>query len=121
MLNKDNLQAFKAPLSAALRTKNQADDALSERFIELRPGTLGQLESAVNHLLTGRREVGRSTTLAVLQRRSEEHGARVIFVDVETHKSRQYPDVLIEIVMDILRAVEPKGWKSSDSRNWCNT
>ncbi|MFI0859886.1 hypothetical protein ACH4RA_06330 [Streptomyces smyrnaeus] len=112
MLHRDNLQSFKAALSAALRTTNQADDALSDRFVELRPGTVATLESAVNHLVTGRRGVGKSTTLAVLQRRAEERGARVIFVDVETHKSRSYPDVLIEIIIDILQAIEPKGWKS---------
>ncbi|WP_157529883.1 hypothetical protein [Microtetraspora niveoalba] len=111
MLDRDNLQSFKAALSAALRTTNQADEALSDRFVELRPGTVATLESAVNHLVTGRRGVGKSTTLAVLQRRAEERGARVIFVDVETHKSRSYPDVLIEIIIDILQAIEPKGWK----------
>lgn len=111
MLDRGNLQDFKAALSAALRTTNQADDALSDRFVELRPGTVATLESAVNHLVTGRRGVGKSTTLAVLQRRAEERGARVIFVDVETHKSRSYPDVLIEIIIDILQAIQPKGWK----------
>lgn len=111
MLDRNNLQSFKAALSAALRTTNHADDILSDRFIELRPGTVATLESAVNHLVTGRRGVGKSTTLAVLQRRAEAQGARVIFVDVETHKSRSYPDVLIEIVIDILRAIQPKGWQ----------
>lgn len=111
MLDRDNLQSFKAALSAALRTTNQADDALSDRFVELRPGTVATLESSVNHLITGRRGVGKSTTLAVLQRRAEQGGARVIFVDVETHKSRSYPDVLIEIIIDILQAIEPEGWK----------
>ncbi|WP_063021477.1 AAA family ATPase [Nocardia niwae] len=111
MLTRDNLQLFKAALSAALRTTNHADDALSDRFVELRPGTVATLESAVNHLVTGRRGVGKSTTLAVLQRRAEQAGARVIFVDVEQHKSREYPDVLIEIIMDVLRAIQPRGWR----------
>jgi hypothetical protein len=31
----------------------------------------------------------------------------VVFVDVETHKSRAYPDVLIEIVLDILDEIRP--------------
>lgn len=113
LLTRGNLQPFKAVLSAALRTTNQADDVLSRRFVELRPGTVATLESAVNHLVTGRRGVGKSTTLAVLQRRAEEAGARVIFVDVEQHKSREYPDVLIEIVMDILKEIQPKGWRKT--------
>ncbi|MGW1211250.1 ATP-binding protein [Streptomyces sp. NPDC002499] len=99
-----------------MRTTNQADDVLSDRFVELRPGTVATLESAVNHLVTGRRGVGKSTTLAVLQRRAEEQGARVIFVDVETHKSRSYPDVLIEIIIDILQAIQPKGWRGPQRR-----
>ena len=70
MLTRNNLQSFKAALSAALRTTNQADDALSHRFVELRPGTVATLEAAVNHLVTGRRGVGKSTTLAVLRRRA---------------------------------------------------
>lgn len=111
LLTKENLQAFKAALSAALRTTNQADEALSDRFVELRPGTVATLESAVNHLVTGRRGVGKSTTLAVLQRRAEQAGATVIFVDVEQHKSRDYPDVLIEIIVDVLKAIRPNGWQ----------
>ncbi|MER5744381.1 hypothetical protein ABT097_14055 [Streptomyces sp. NPDC002225] len=116
MLTRTNLQSFKAALSAALRTTSQADDALSERFVELRPGTVSTLESPVNHLLTGRRGVGKSTTLAVLQKRAEQQGARVIFVDVETHKSRSYPDVLIEIIIDILQAIQPGGWRKPQRR-----
>ena len=86
MLTRDNLQQFKSALSAALRTTDQADEALSDRFVELRPGTVATLQAGVNHLVTGRRGVGKSTTLAVLQRRAEEAGARVIFVDVEGHR-----------------------------------
>ncbi len=107
MLTRDTLQQFKSALSAALRTTGHADEALSNRFVELRPGTVATLESGVNHLVTGRRGVGKSTTLAVLQRSAEKQGARVIFVDVETHKSRSYPDVLIEIIIDILNEIRP--------------
>lgn len=58
--------------------------------------------------MTGRRGVGKSTTLAVLQQRARQDGSEVIFVDVETHKDRAYPDVLIEIILDILEAIRPK-------------
>ncbi|MBM4729158.1 hypothetical protein GS446_21365 [Rhodococcus hoagii] len=68
------------------------------------------MQSSTNHLITGRRGVGKSTTLAVLQRQAELEGAHVIFVDVETHKARSYPDVLIEMVLEILRAIEPSRW-----------
>lgn len=108
MLNRANLEQFKGALSAATRTTSAADDALAERFVELRPGLLTTLGSPVNHLVTGRRGVGKSTTLALLQRKAESEGDWVIFVDVETHKDRAYPDVLIEIVLEILEAVKPK-------------
>ena len=108
MLTRENLEDFKGALSAALRTTSGADAALSDRFVELRPGTMSTLRSPSNHLLTGRRGVGKSTTLAVLQREAQEQGSWVIFVDVETHKSRSYPDVLIEIVLDILGEISPR-------------
>jgi hypothetical protein len=107
MLTKDNLADFKGALSAALRTTSRADDILSARFVELKPGIMSTLRSPVNHLLTGRRGVGKSTTLAVLEKTARESGDWVVFVDVETHKSRAYPDVLIEIVLDILREITP--------------
>jgi len=116
LLTRENLENFKASLSAALRTTSTADDALSDRFIELRPGTVATLKSGVNHLVTGRRGVGKSTTLAVLQRRAQAEGARVIFVDVEQHKSRQYPDVLIEIIIDILKEIQPNRWAWTKSQ-----
>ena len=107
MLTKDNIETFKTALSVALRTTREADDELSDRFVELRPGMLSALEAPVNNLITGRRGVGKSTTLAILHRRAEENGAKVIFVDVEHHKSREYPDVLIEILSDILATARP--------------
>ncbi|WP_336697309.1 ATP-binding protein [Curtobacterium sp. USHLN213] len=98
MLQRDQLEPFKTALTNALRTTKHDDDALSDRFIELTPGLITSLEANVNHLLTGRRGVGKSTTLSILHQRAESKGRRVIFVDVEEHKSRDYPDVLIEII-----------------------
>lgn len=111
MLTRESLEPFKGALSAALRTTSEADESLSNRFVELRPGIVETLNSKVNHLVTGRRGVGKSTTLAVLQRTAESEGSGVIFVDVETHKSRAYPDVLIEIVLDILKEIVPPWWR----------
>jgi signal recognition particle GTPase len=107
-LSRDTLDTFKVSLSSALRTTDHADETLSQRFVELRPGTVAALEAKVNHLITGRRGVGKSTTLAVLQQRAQQQGAQVIFVDVETHKTRAYPDVLTEIIIDIIDAIRPK-------------
>lgn len=107
VLTQENLSGYKQALTEALRTTGRADDALNERFIELKPGLMATLASPTNHLLTGRRGVGKSTTLAVLQRLAQEKDDWVVFVDVETHKSRAYPDVLIEIFLDILKEISP--------------
>lgn len=108
MITEDNLAAFKGALTRALRTTDKADSKLSARFVELRPGLIESLRAPVNHLVTGRRGVGKSTNLAVLEHKARGSGDWVIFVDVETHKSRAYPDVLIEIVLDILAETEPR-------------
>ncbi|WP_423922187.1 hypothetical protein ACPEEZ_02255 [Frigoribacterium sp. 2-23] len=116
MLDRNKLEPFKTALTKALRTTTHADAKLNARFIELRPGIIGTLETNVNHLVTGRRGVGKSTTLAILQQSAERKGKKVIFVDVESHKSRDYPDVLIEIILDVLRAIKPK--RSHRRRTW---
>ena len=108
MLTRENLGAFKVALTEAIRTTDQQDAALADRFVELTPGTIGTLESDVNQLLTGRRGAGKSTNLAVLQQQAESGGRKVIFVDVESHKLRAYPDVLIEIILDILGTLRPR-------------
>lgn len=107
VLTQENLAEYKQALTEALRTTGRADDGLSARFVELKPGLMATLASPTNHLLTGRRGVGKSTTLAILQRLAQERGDWVVFVDVETHKSRAYPDVLIEIFLDILKDISP--------------
>ena len=40
----------------------------------------------------------------------------MIFVDGEQHKSREYPDVLIEIIIDILKEIQPNRWAWTRSR-----
>lgn len=107
-LSRETLGDFKVALTNALRTLEQRDAHIKLRFIELRAGIIALLSTSVNHLLTGRRGVGKSTNLAVLQQTAEETGTKVIFVDVESHKERAYPDVLIEIMLDILVALRPR-------------
>ena len=107
MLTRESLGTFKAALSEALRTTDQHDPSLRQRFVEPTPGTIDTLQTSVNQLLTGRRGVGKSTTFAVLQQEVESNGRRVIFVDVESHKGRAYPDVVIDLILDMLKALLP--------------
>jgi hypothetical protein len=107
MLTRETIGDFKVALSEALRTTDQEDPTLRERFVELRTGTIGTLLTDVNQLPSGRRGVGKSTTLAVLQQEAEKSGRRVISVEIESHKLRAYPDVLTEIMLDVLGALRP--------------
>jgi hypothetical protein len=115
LLTQTTLGPFKKALTDAFRTTDQQDKTLAPRFIDMNPGNLDLLQAKVNQLLTGRRGVGKSTTFAVFQQSVEQQGAKVIFVDVESHKLRAYPDVLIELITDILGAVQPR-WAPTPSR-----
>lgn len=95
MLTRETIGDFKVALSEALRTTDQEDPTLRERFVELRPGTIGTLQTDANQLLSGGEEWVKSTTLAVLQQEAEKSGRRVISVEIESHKLRAHPDVLI--------------------------
>lgn len=110
MLTSGNLAEFKSPLETANRTTSDADEVLDRRYVEFIPGVISQLEAEVNHYISGRRGVGKSTTLSVLQKRAEAHGIKVLFIDIQAHKDRSYPDVLIELMIDILTQSRPKGW-----------
>lgn len=110
MLTKTSIELLKGVLAAASRTTMKANRKLSHRYVELTPGMVPTLMAPVNSLVTGRRGVGKSTTLALLQREAEKKGHAVVFIDAETYKERDYPDVVIEILLEIVDKVCPRVW-----------
>jgi Cdc6-like AAA superfamily ATPase len=99
---------IKKVLSAAYRTTEGTDQTVIGRFIEPRVGLLDQLMSGANHLIEGRRGTGKSTVLQVLRQRALDAEIPVAFVDMEKHKHRNYPDVLVELLIDVLNELKPE-------------
>ncbi len=85
----------------------RADKGTAERFVPPRIGILEETASRRHQFVFGRRGVGKSTLLRKIesQAASEGHGD-VIFVDVETLRGRPYPDVLIELLIELLDSLE---------------
>jgi ABC-type cobalamin/Fe3+-siderophores transport system ATPase subunit len=54
-----------------------------------------------HQFVLGRRGVGKSTLLRKIQSQ-EQIESNVVFVDIETLRSRPYPDVLIELLIELL-------------------
>jgi energy-coupling factor transporter ATP-binding protein EcfA2 len=89
-------------LAEAVRTDESSADRVYERFIELRPGMTDKLAARRHHLLTGRRGTGKSTLLHVVRKSLQDQGIAVATVDMERFKGREFPDVLIEILVALL-------------------
>jgi hypothetical protein len=56
----------------------------------------------------GRRGVGKSTLLRTIEQEHVRFGAEVLFIDIETLRGRPYPDVLIELLISLLDALDTR-------------
>jgi hypothetical protein len=91
-----------ALLAEAVRTTDSTPETMLTRFVEVRPGVERELLAKTNHLLTGRRGVGKSTLLFRARVALRGQGTPVVSIDMESFKHRVYPDVLFEIVLRVL-------------------
>lgn len=103
----EDVGRIKKVLSAARRTTDGSDSGVIFRFVEPRIGLLDQLMAEANHLIEGRRGTGKSTILQLLRHRATKEGIPVAFVDMEKHKHRNYPDVLVDLLVDVLDGLKP--------------
>lgn len=102
----------KAIAEGARTDQTNAKD-VADRFVELSPGLVSKLGAKRDHLLTGRRGSGKSTHLHFLRQQLATKGTAAPLVDMEVFKDREYPDVLLEILIALLDAIKPTiGWKS---------
>ncbi|MEJ7787566.1 MAG: hypothetical protein WKF96_22400, partial [Solirubrobacteraceae bacterium] len=101
-------------LLAALAEAARADRRTAARFVSPRIGILEETATRRHQFVLGRRGVGKSTLLRKIESREQEAQSTVIFVDIETLRDRPYPDVLIEMLIDLLMglrdSVRPKDW-----------
>lgn len=79
-----------------------------DRFIELRPGIQDKLAAERHQLLTGRRGTGKSTLLFVLRKSLRSKNIPVAILDMEKYNGRDYPDVLIEVLISLLQEIQPR-------------
>lgn len=107
------LGQFREALAEAARTDETNAAKIVARFIELRPGIADKLVARRHHLIAGRRGTGKSTLLHVVRERLRKEGSPVAVVDMERFKGREFPDVLIEILIALLDELRPSvGWFS---------
>ncbi|TFB66932.1 hypothetical protein E3N86_00780 [Cryobacterium sp. Hz7] len=102
-----DLGKVRKALARAARTDASTAKHVVNRFIEIRPGIEDKLAAERHHLLTGRRGTGKSTLLYVLQKNLKSEGVAVATLDMEIYKGREYPDVLIEVLIELLNKVRP--------------
>lgn len=88
-------------LLAALAEAARADQRTADRFVAPRIGVLEETAARRHQFVLGRRGVGKSTLLRKIQSQ-EQIESNAVFVDIETLRSRPYPDVLIELLIELL-------------------
>jgi hypothetical protein len=106
-------------LLAALAEAARADQRTADRFVPPRVGILEETAARRHQFVLGRRGVGKSTLLRKIESQ-EQHESNVVFVDIETLRSRPYPDVLIELLIELLTGLterlKPDAWYRIDQR-----
>jgi hypothetical protein len=89
-------------LLPALAEAERANEETVGRFVAPRPGILEEVSARRHQLVYGRRGVGKSTLLHRVAAGGPANDRAVIFVDIETLRGRPYPDVLIELLKELL-------------------
>lgn len=107
-------------LLAALAEAARADRRTAARFVPPRIGILEETATRRHQFVLGRRGVGKSTLLRKIESREPGGDAAVVFVDIETLRDRPYPDVLIEMLIELLTGLRdrlgPDEWFRVDQR-----
>jgi len=105
-------------LLAALAEAARAERRTAERFVPPRIGILEETASRRHQFVLGRRGVGKSTLLRKIESSGNDVERIVVFVDIET--LREYPDVLIELLIELLDGLrgrlKPDAWYRVDQR-----
>ena len=106
-------------LLAALAEAARADRRTVDHFVAPRVGILEETAARRHQFVLGRRGVGKSTLLRKIEGQQQPE-SNVVFVDIETLRSRPYPDVLIELLIELLTGLterlKPDAWYRIDQR-----
>jgi hypothetical protein len=80
----------------------RASQRTTQRFVPPRTGIVEEAASRRHQFVHGRRGVGKSTLLRVVEQRVSDTGGPVAFIDLETLRGVPYPDVLIQLLIELL-------------------
>lgn len=97
-----------AKLLPALAEAERATEETATRFVPPRPGILEEASARRHQFIWGRRGVGKSTLLRRVAADGSGGERAVIFIDIETLRRRPYPDVLIELLKNLLDVIEER-------------
>lgn len=95
-------------LLPALEEAARATQQTVERFVPPRVGIVEQALARRHQFILGRRGVGKSTLLRKVEHDANHSGAAVIFIDLETLRGNPYPDVLIQLMIELFERLEGK-------------
>jgi hypothetical protein len=84
----------------------RASQRTVERFVPPRIGIVEETSSRRHQFILGRRGVGKSSLLRTVEKHLADQGSAVVFVDLETLRGVPYPDVLIQLLIDLLAALD---------------
>src|SRR5262245_32947972 len=83
----------------------RASQRTIERFVPPRLGIVEEASARRHRLVYGRRGVGKSTLLRAVERRVSDEGGVAVFIDLETLRGIPYPDVLIQLLIELFDAL----------------
>src|SRR3569833_3354870 len=89
-----------AELEVRLEEATRSSSSGVHRFIEPAAGTLTRATSRTHHLIFGRRGSGKSSLLRKAAQDLTVDRRPIAFVDLETFKGHEYPDVLISVLIE---------------------
>jgi predicted AAA+ superfamily ATPase len=88
-LDDEHLQVLLPALAEAARANQQTVD----RFVPPKVGIVNETASRRHQFILGRRGVGKSSLVRMVERDSRRAESAVAFIDLETLKGIPYPDV----------------------------
>ena len=101
-LDDEHLQALLPALAEAARANQQTVD----RFVPPKVGIVDETASRRHQFILGRRGVGKSSLVRMVERDSRRSESAVAFIDLETLKGIPYPDVLIQLLIELFKVLE---------------
>jgi hypothetical protein len=102
VIGDEELQKLLPALAEAARANQQT----VERFVPPKVGIVDETASRRHQFILGRRGVGKSSLVRMVERDSRNAGSAVAFIDLETLKGIPYPDVLIQLLIELFKVLE---------------